>query len=57
MPANLIHIRAGLVLHDLEKVGMNFMNILLLLGLGFIALIPTLFKSKLEKIGEEKIKN
>jgi hypothetical protein len=53
MPANLIHIRAGLVLHDLEKVGMNFMNILLLLGLGFVALIPTLFKSKLEKIGDK----
>jgi len=31
MPANLIHIRAGLVLHDLEKVGMNLFNILIFL--------------------------
>mmetsp|Transcript_45132 Transcript_45132/g.69096 ORF Transcript_45132/g.69096 Transcript_45132/m.69096 type:complete len:83 (+) Transcript_45132:213-461(+) len=44
MPANIIHVNAGLTLNDLQSVGMNLTNILWLVLLGFLALIPTLFK-------------
>ena len=40
MPANIIHIKAGLVLEDLEEVGMNLkvLNIIIICG-SFVYLI------------------
>jgi len=49
MPANIIHIRTGLALNDMQQIGMNLTGILSLGALAFLALIPTLFKSKIEK--------
>ena len=49
IPANSVHIRTGSMLNDINSVGMNVNNILFIALLGFIALIPTFFKSKLQK--------
>lgn len=49
MPLNIIHINAGMTLSSLEKVGVSFTNILWIAVLGLLALIPTLFKKKIEK--------
>jgi len=54
MPANIIHIRTGLALDNISQVGMNITGILSLAALAFLALIPTLFKRKIQKLDEQK---
>lgn len=49
MPANIIHVKTGLTISEVSEIGLNFHAILGLLVLGFVALIPTLLKKKLEK--------
>eukprot|EP01017_Pseudomicrothorax_dubius_P029120 TRINITY_DN3507_c0_g2_i2.p1 TRINITY_DN3507_c0_g2~~TRINITY_DN3507_c0_g2_i2.p1 ORF type:complete len:279 (-),score=36.67 TRINITY_DN3507_c0_g2_i2:50-886(-) len=49
MPANIIHVRTGLTLSDIQKIGLNLSNIFLLVILGFVALIPTLIKKKIKQ--------
>ncbi|EGR29618.1 transmembrane protein 41b, putative [Ichthyophthirius multifiliis] len=56
MPLNIVHINAGQTLSTLEKVGASFQNILWVALLGFVALIPTFFKKKIEKYEEEHLK-
>jgi uncharacterized membrane protein YdjX (TVP38/TMEM64 family) len=43
MPANWIHINAGMTLATIDQVGLTMDSVLLLLGLAFVALIPTIF--------------
>jgi len=56
MPANIIHIRTGLTLYNINQIGMNITGILSLVVLAFLALIPTMFKKKLEKLEEDGTK-
>jgi len=49
MPANILHVKAGLVIKQVETIGINWKNFLLLFFLAFLALIPTLVKKKLNK--------
>lgn len=49
MPANIIHVKTGLALSELEQIGLNLHALLGLVVLGFVALLPTLFKKKLEE--------
>ncbi|KAL4475222.1 hypothetical protein ABPG72_018879 [Tetrahymena utriculariae] len=53
MPLNIIHISAGMTLSSLEKIGASLQNILWITLLGFLALIPTLFKKKIEQFDEK----
>ena len=47
MPLNIVHIRTGLILSEVNQIGgFNPIQILWLFGLGFVALLPTLLKSK-----------
>jgi hypothetical protein len=55
MPNNFILIQTGLTLKDIEKIGLSPKNFVTLLFLGFLALIPTLFKKKYEKIPEADV--
>jgi len=49
MPANIIHIRTGLTLYNINEIGLNITGILSLAALAFLALIPTLFKKQLKE--------
>jgi len=49
MPANIIHVKTGLTISEVSEIGLNLHAILGLLVLGFVALIPTLLKKKIEK--------
>jgi uncharacterized membrane protein YdjX (TVP38/TMEM64 family) len=50
MPLNIIHLETGMLLEELKVIGgINFKVIGGLFCLGFVALLPTLFKKKLEK--------
>jgi len=56
MPNNFILIQTGLTLQEIDKIGMSYGNILTLLGLGFLALIPTFVTKYMKKegtLGEE----
>lgn len=58
MPLNIVHCRTGLILSEVNQVGgFDFKQVLWLFGLGFVALLPTLFKSKLQKAFEEPVEN
>lgn len=46
IPGNCIHINAGTMISSMQEVGLNLNSVLLLLGLGVIALIPTLIFKK-----------
>ncbi len=46
IPGNCIHINAGTMISSMESVGLNFNSFLMLLGIGLLALIPTLFFKK-----------
>ena len=55
MPLNIIHIRTGLMLNEVTQVGgFDFWQILYWIGLGCLALIPTMFKSKLQNMFENE---
>lgn len=54
MPNNFILIQTGLTLKEIDKIGMSPQNFFTLLGLGCLALIPTLFKKKYEKLPEDE---
>ena len=57
MPLNIVHIRTGLILSEVNQIGgFNFTQILGLFALGGIALLPTFLKSKAQKFIEEKAK-
>ena len=47
MPANIIHVRTGIFLNDMDKIGLNLNSLFLLVLIGFVALIPIIFKSKI----------
>eukprot|EP00744_Colponema_vietnamica_P002607 GILI01004056.1.p1 GENE.GILI01004056.1~~GILI01004056.1.p1 ORF type:complete len:270 (+),score=91.16 GILI01004056.1:66-812(+) len=47
MPGNIITVRMGLTLGNLDRIGPDFQTILSLFGIGLIALLPTLIKNKL----------
>eukprot|EP00826_Nyctotherus_ovalis_P036333 TRINITY_DN3211_c0_g3_i1.p1 TRINITY_DN3211_c0_g3~~TRINITY_DN3211_c0_g3_i1.p1 ORF type:complete len:313 (-),score=83.18 TRINITY_DN3211_c0_g3_i1:953-1798(-) len=49
MPANVLHVKAGLVVKEVESIEFNWKNFLLLFFLAFLALIPTLIKKKLKE--------
>ena len=42
MPANFIHINAGMTLATIEHVGLSYDSVIFLLILAFVALIPTI---------------
>ena len=46
MPANVIHVRTGLFLSNMDKIGLNLSSLLSLALLGLLALLPVLLKSK-----------
>jgi hypothetical protein len=50
MPNNFILIQTGLTLKSIDKIGLSASNFATLLGLAFLALIPTFFKKKLEVV-------
>ncbi|KAF0684661.1 Aste57867_23381 [Aphanomyces stellatus] len=55
MPANFIHISTGATLGSTaESSGNNYVNFAILFSLQFLALLPTLFKSKLQAIDNKK---
>eukprot|EP00826_Nyctotherus_ovalis_P011999 TRINITY_DN1312_c0_g1_i12.p1 TRINITY_DN1312_c0_g1~~TRINITY_DN1312_c0_g1_i12.p1 ORF type:complete len:124 (+),score=33.46 TRINITY_DN1312_c0_g1_i12:624-995(+) len=47
MPANILHVKTGLMLKEINSIGFNIKNFLLLFCLAFAALIPTLFKKQI----------
>lgn len=50
IPLNIVHIRTGMLLDEIQQVGgVDFKVIGMLFGLGFLALLPTLFKKKLQE--------
>jgi len=50
IPGNIIHIKTGIMLSDLEQLGgFDITNFIGLFVLGSLSLLPTLFKSKLEE--------
>lgn len=50
MPMNVVHVKTGLMLNDLQAVaGIDLKTILMLFGIGFLALVPTFFKKKLQE--------
>jgi p-aminobenzoyl-glutamate transporter AbgT len=51
MPNNFILIKTGLTLQEIDKIGMSFTNIITLLGLGFLALVPTFVTKYMKKKG------
>ena len=54
MPLNIVHCRTGLILSEVNQVGgFDFKQIIWLFALGFVALLPTLFKGKLEEAIEK----
>uniref|UniRef100_A0A7S3JEZ3 Transmembrane protein 41A n=1 Tax=Euplotes harpa TaxID=151035 RepID=A0A7S3JEZ3_9SPIT len=54
MPLNIVHCRTGLILSEINQVGgFDFKQVLWLFLLGLIALIPTLFKKKLQTAFDE----
>lgn len=46
MPANCIHINAGMTLATIEQVGLTYNSVIFLLVLAFVALIPTLLLNR-----------
>ena len=55
IPLNIVHINTGMVLSDVDSLGGHSMKQLaILIGLGLLALLPTLFKKKLDNM-ETKI--
>lgn len=52
MPNNFILIQTGLTLKKIDKIGLSLNNILTLIFLGFLALLPTFFKKKLEEVDQ-----
>lgn len=49
MPLNIVHLRTGLILSEVNHIGgFDFKQIGWLMLLGLVALIPTMFKKKLE---------
>ncbi len=56
MPMNVMHVKTGLMLSDLQKIGgVDYKTIAMLFGIGFIVLLPTLFKKKLAKKFESEV--
>ena len=56
IPVNIIHCRTGLILSEINHIGgTSFLQVFGLFVLGGLALIPTLFKKKLEETFDEKI--
>jgi uncharacterized membrane protein YdjX (TVP38/TMEM64 family) len=56
MPMNVMHVKTGLMLNDLDKVGgVDLKTVAMLFGLGFIVLLPTMFKKKLAKKFDQDI--
>jgi uncharacterized membrane protein YdjX (TVP38/TMEM64 family) len=54
MPMNVMHVKTGLMLSDLQKIGgVDYKTLAMLFGIGFIVLLPTLFKKKLSKKFEQ----
>jgi uncharacterized membrane protein YdjX (TVP38/TMEM64 family) len=47
VPNNVILVRTGLALSEISSFGFRWENFLLLLGLAFLSLLPTLFKGRL----------
>ena len=60
MPMNVVHVKTGLMLNDLQSVGgfeykvriiiyLSLQTFFMMFGIGFLALLPTLFKKKLQE--------
>eukprot|EP00350_Pseudokeronopsis_sp_OXSARD2_P010673 CAMPEP_0170541588 /NCGR_PEP_ID=MMETSP0211-20121228/1283_1 /TAXON_ID=311385 /ORGANISM="Pseudokeronopsis sp., Strain OXSARD2" /LENGTH=125 /DNA_ID=CAMNT_0010844373 /DNA_START=450 /DNA_END=827 /DNA_ORIENTATION=- len=50
MPGNFLHLRTGLMLNEIQTVGgIDLKNIAILFGIGFLSLLPTLCKKKLQE--------
>lgn len=56
MPGNVIHLRTGLALQELNDLGNSLSAVLTLLFLSLLALLPTFFKKKLQEFDERKKK-
>ena len=55
MPMNLMHVKTGLMLNDLQSVGgIDLKTIAMLFGIGFLVLLPTFFKKKLQSKFEKE---
>ena len=47
---NVMHVKTGLMLNDLQTVGgVDLKTVAALFGIGFVALLPTFFKKKLQE--------
>mmetsp|Transcript_19951 Transcript_19951/g.2700 ORF Transcript_19951/g.2700 Transcript_19951/m.2700 type:complete len:102 (+) Transcript_19951:351-656(+) len=55
IPLNVIHLKTGLELYNIEKLGVNISSILWIALFGCLALLPTFFKKKLSEIDNKKI--
>mmetsp|Transcript_25424 Transcript_25424/g.22582 ORF Transcript_25424/g.22582 Transcript_25424/m.22582 type:complete len:115 (+) Transcript_25424:488-832(+) len=56
IPVNIVHCRTGLLLSEINQIGgFDFFQVMWLFVLGGVALIPTLFKKRLEDKFEEAI--
>ncbi|CAD8136912.1 unnamed protein product [Paramecium pentaurelia] len=53
MPGNIIHIRTGLLIQELNDFSTSYQALLTLIGLSLVALLPTLFKKKLQELDEK----
>lgn len=55
MPMNVMHVKTGLMLSDLQKIGgVDYKTLIMLFGIGFVVLLPTLFKKKLAQKFEQE---
>ena len=55
IPNNLILLQTGMTLKDIESIGFNLKHFIALMVLGFLSLLPTLFKGKLEEIDKKAV--
>ena len=55
MPMNVMHVKTGLMLNDLQSVGgIDLKTVAMLFGIGFLVLLPTFFKKKLQSKFEKE---
>lgn len=55
MPLNIVHLRTGLILSEVNQIGkFDFMQVIWLFLLGFVALLPTLLKDKISKLFDKQ---
>lgn len=49
MPLNIVHVKTGLTLENIQKVGLDFNSVAMIFGLSLVALLPTLCTKKMKQ--------